>query len=67
MENRLNIMLENHRLLCGEVFHQLNELNKLDKSKFSEKEKSELEISILDLENEYSYRKSFISELETLL
>ena len=67
MDNRLNNLLENHRLLASETWHQLNELSKANLVDVSVKEISEVELSIQELQLEYSLRRSFINELETLL
>jgi hypothetical protein len=66
MEN-IYKLIANHKMLALEVWEQLEELNKLDLTKFSEKEKTELLISISELETEYSMRRSFQDELESLL
>lgn len=60
-------LIENHRLICGEVFHELNELNQIDTSKFSELEEKDIKQSIQDLSSELSLRKAFLSDLETLI
>ena len=60
-------LITNHKTLALEVWEQLEELNRLDLSKFSDKEKKELELSIMELELESSLRNSWISELESLL
>ena len=67
MENKLTSLIANHRLICGEVFHELNELSQIDTSKFSETDKRDIELSIDNLSSELSLRKAFVSELETLL
>lgn len=63
----LEKMIENHKLLKEEVFEQLNELSKLDLSKFGEKEKQEIELSIYELELELSLRNAMLSDLRSLL
>lgn len=60
-------LITNHKTLALEVWEQLEELNRLDLSKFSDKERKELELSIMELELESSLRNSWISELESLL
>lgn len=60
-------LIENHRLLAGEVFHELNELNQIDTSKFSKTEQKDIETSIQELSSELSLRKAFLSDLETLI
>lgn len=60
-------LIENHRLLAGEVFHELNELNQIDTSKFTSSEQKDIERSIQDLDSELHLRRAFISDLETLL
>lgn len=67
MEKKIQKLIDNHRILAEEVWDQLNELNKLGLDKFSEKERSELQLSISELQTEYSMRKSFLDELESLL
>ena len=62
----LNKLIANHNILALEVYEQLNALKKIDKAFFSEKEKTELQTSILELETEYSMRRSFVAELESL-
>lgn len=66
MEN-VNKLIVNHKMLAQEVWEQLEELTKLDSDKFSEKERKELELSIMELQLESSLRNSWISELESLL
>lgn len=66
MEN-IYKLITNHKTLALEVWEQLEELNRLDLSKFSDKERKELELSIMELELESSLRNSWISELESLL
>ena len=60
-------LITNHKTLALEVWEQLEELNRLDLTKFSDKERKELELSIMELQLEYSMRKSFLDELESLL
>ena len=67
MNNRLAELIANHRLLAGEVFHEINELTQIDVSKFSTNEQKDIKLSIETLESELSLRKAFISDLETLL
>jgi len=67
MKNKLQELLDNHRQISTEVWHELNELNKIDTSKFSDVDVKDIKQSIYDLENELVMRKSFIAELETLL
>lgn len=67
MKNKLQELIDNHRLISTEVWHELNELNKIDTSKFSDVDVKDIKQSIYDLENEYRYRKDFLSDLESLL
>lgn len=67
MKDKLEQLIETHKLIKQEVWEELNELNKLDLDKFSAKEKKELQQSINDLSNEYQQRLDFLSDLETLL
>lgn len=67
MENKLNTILVNHRQIASEVWHEINELSKIDTSKFTKLEQNDIKLSIEFLESELSLRKAFISELETLL
>ncbi len=67
MKDKLQALLENHRQLSSEVFHMLNELNKTDLTDVSEHERHEMKLSIQELELEYSLRRSFLAELETLV
>lgn len=63
----LKSLIKQHRESLQETWEQLNEINKIDTSKFSAKGKKEIEISILELELERSLRLVFCSELESLL
>jgi len=67
MDNRLQKLISTHRLICGEVFHELNELSKIDISKFNKIDKEDIEKSIENLSEELSLRKAFLSDLETLI
>lgn len=67
MNNKLQELIATHRILAGEVFHALNELNQMDLDKFSDREAKDMRDSINDLENELSLRRGFISDLETLI
>lgn len=67
MKDKLQALLDNHRLISSEIWHELNELSKIDTSKFSDVDARDIEQSIYDLENELVLRKSFVNELETLL
>lgn len=67
MKDKIIKLLEEHKLLAQENFTQLELISQLDTSKFGEKEKQEITMSITELEFEYSLRKSWISELESLL
>jgi len=64
---KLQQLISDHRLIAGEVFHELNELNQIDLSRFSDNHAEDIKQSIDNLEKEYNLRKVFISELETLL
>lgn len=67
MGNRLVALIENHRLICKEVYNELNDLDKIDKTKFSETDKKDIELSIEALKSELSLRNAFLSDLESLL
>lgn len=67
MKDKLTALIANYRLLSEEVFYELNELNQLDLSKFSDKESKDIKDSINELQQEYSMRKDFLSDLEDLL
>lgn len=64
---KLNKLIQEHKLSREECSIQLNELTEIDKTKFSKKEIKDIEDSILELEVEKSMRSLFISELQTLL
>lgn len=63
----LNKLIAEHKLLKTETWEQLQALNGLDISKFSEKECRELQQSINELQVEYSMRQCFLGDLESLL
>lgn len=67
MKNKLQELLDNHRQISTEVWHELNELNKIDTSKFSDVDVKDIKLSVEMLESELSLRKAFLSDLETLL
>lgn len=67
MDNKLNELIQTHRLLCSEVFHELNEISKINTSKFSKTDKADIETSIQNLSEELSLRKAFLNDLESLL
>lgn len=67
MKNKIEKLLAEHRLSAEETSFQLNELTQLDLSKFTDKEKKDLQDSIMELEIELSLRRLFCSELENLL
>lgn len=67
MKNKLQELIEHHRFSAGETFHELNELNKTDLSKFSNEDQKDLQISIAKLSAEYELRRIFVNDLETLL
>lgn len=65
--NKLEKLIAEHKLAKEETWEQLNELSKIDTSKFSEKEKKDIEVSVLELQQELSLRNCFLSDLQDLL
>lgn len=65
--NRLEKLIAEHKLAKEETWEQLNELSKIDTTKFSDKEKKDIEVSVLELQQELSLRNCFISDLNDLL
>jgi hypothetical protein len=68
-KNKMTVekLIEEHKLAKLETWEQLNELKQFDTSKFSEKEKEEITLSLMEIQMEYSMRCLFVSELESLL
>lgn len=50
-----------------EIWHMLNELNKLESTKMSKEDREAFICSKISMEKEYDIRGVFIHELETLL
>lgn len=65
--NKLEKLIAEHKLAKEETWEQLNELSKIDTTKFSDKEKKDIEVSVLELQQELSLRGCFISDLQNLL
>jgi len=65
--NKLEKLIAEHKLAKEETWEQLNELSKIDTTKFSDKEKKDIEVSVLELQQELSLRNCFISDLQDLL
>lgn len=63
---RLEKLISEYSLSAEETWIQLNEINQIDSSKFSEKEVKDIDKTIAELEVEYSMKKIFITELENL-
>ena len=67
MEEKIKNLIKEHSLQKIDCFGELQEFKKLSDTNISKKEKEQLEIAINCLEQAYSLRSSFISELEELL
>lgn len=64
---KLEKLIAEHKLAKEETWEQLNELSKIDTTKFSEKEKKDIEVSVQELQQELSLRNCFLSDLNDLL
>lgn len=67
MREQIEKLIAEETLYRLECFEMLQELNSIDTTKLSTKEKLDLRESIIRNEEEVSLRLSFISELEKLL
>ena len=65
--NKLEKIIAEHKLAKEETLEQLNELSKIDTTKFSDKEKKDIEVSVQELQQELSLRLCFLSDLNDLL
>lgn len=67
MKQKIEQLIQHHKLAKQECFELLQELYKLKDSDLSKAEKDGLEIAINRNENEIYLRSVFISDLEDLL
>ena len=67
MKNKIQQLIEEQKLINLEVFELSSELSNIPKKSVSTKEWFDLTEKVLLLEQEYSLRNSFISDLENLL
>ena len=67
MIEKIQELIDQHKNLKQEIWHMLNELNKLESTKMSKEDREAYICSKISLEKEYDIRGVFIHELETLL
>lgn len=67
MKDKIEKLLEEHRVLKQEVWYMLEELNNIDEGKLSQSEKVALEQAKTDHAIEYGLRLNFITDLENLI
>lgn len=67
MKDKIEKLLEEHRVLKQEVWHQLEELNNTNSGELSQTEKEALEQLKNCYRIEYGLRLNFINDLEDLL
>ena len=67
MEEKIQELIDQHKNLKQEIWHMLNELNKLESTKMSKEDREAFICSKISLEKEHDIRGCFIHELETLL
>lgn len=67
MEEKISKIIQHHEEARSEVYYLLTELNGIDLSKVSVKEKRDIREAIIRSEEEHTYRGIFIDELKNLL
>ena len=67
MIEKIQELIDQHKNLKQEIWHMLNELNKLESTKMSKEDEEAFKTSKIELLKEYDLRGVFIHELETLL
>ena len=67
MRHKIQELIDQHKNLKQEIWHMLNELNKLESKKMSKEDREAFICSKISLEKEHDIRGCFIHELETLL
>lgn len=67
MKEKIEDLVDNHKLIRLELNNFIEELNKIDISKLSKQEYNDLTESKLRYSQEISLRAGFINELQSLL
>ena len=67
MKEKIQHLIDFNKDVRDEIWHMLNELNKLESTKMSKEDREAFICSKISYEKEYDIRGCFIHELETLL
>lgn len=67
MNDKIQHLIDFNKDVRDEIWHMLNELNKLESTKMSKEDREAFICSKISLEKEVDLRGVFIHELETLL
>ena len=67
MDEKIQHLIDFNKDVRDEIWHILNELNKLESTKMSKEDREAFICSKISYEKEYDIRGCFIHELETLL
>lgn len=67
MNDKIQHLIDFNKDVIDEIWHMLNELNKLESTKMSKEDREAFICSKISLEKEHDIRGCFIHELETLL